>query len=282
LVVDTFLLATIALVKTNVLVPAVAMVVIASGRLLAHRPRWRALLPPALFGTALLSWWLVLGQSVTNLPRYLYRSFEIATGYNDAMGVTGERGMTFLALAILALLGAALFSRSFFKREGVGNALAAGGVGLYFFVQWKHGFVRQDLHQIIFFSMTLLCPFLFPALFPPYRWGRGPRPVLVACAVLLSAAGFICVYVAVLAQGRKAYLAWRAASCLDGARMALRAGILRDRMEQLREELARRYALPRIAARVGDAPVDAFSYEQGVVLLNRLNWTPRPIFQAYS
>src|SRR5262249_44933826 len=88
LVVDTFLLATIALVKTNVLVPAVAMVVIASGRLLAHRPRWRALLPPALFGTALLSWWLVLGQSVTNLPRYLYRSFEIATGYNDAMGVT--------------------------------------------------------------------------------------------------------------------------------------------------------------------------------------------------
>src|SRR5262249_51590376 len=85
-----------------------------------------------------------------------------------------------------------------------------------------------------------------------------------------------------LSLGPKAYLAWRAASFLDGARMALHPGNLRDRMEQLREELARRYALPRIAARVGDAPVDAFSYEQGVVLLNRLNWTPRPIFQAYS
>jgi hypothetical protein len=40
--------------------------------------------------------------------------------------------------------------------------------------------------------------------------------------------------------------------------------------------------LPAVAARVGGEPVDQLSCAQGVVLLNRFNYRPRPVFQSYS
>jgi hypothetical protein len=42
------------------------------------------------------------------------------------------------------------------------------------------------------------------------------------------------------------------------------------------------HALPRVRAEVGDQTIDVFGYEQGIALLNELNYTPRPIFQGYS
>jgi hypothetical protein len=54
---------------------------------------------------------------------------------------------------------------------------------------------------------------------------------------------------------------------------------------QLRAQLAEAksaHALPRVRADVGDRTVDVFGYEQGIALLNNLNYTPRPIFQGYS
>ena len=54
---------------------------------------------------------------------------------------------------------------------------------------------------------------------------------------------------------------------------------------QLRAQLAEAksaHALPRVRAEVGDRTIDVFGYEQGIALLNNLNYTPRPIFQGYS
>lgn len=279
LLAGTFLLATIALVKFTLLVEALLMVALVAGRLLCQRPRARALLPPAFFGTFLVSWWLVLGQSLANIPRYLYNSLQIATGYVEAMMVQGEKVNIYLAFAILALLGAALLSRSFFEPR---NLLTTGVVVLFLFLQWKHGFVRQDMHQVFFFTMPLLCPFLFPALFPSYRWRGGPRPVLIAVAVCLSAAEFVHVFTTEIDTEPKAFLSSRVVGIINQAKLVPHLGALKVRLERHKEEMARQFALPQIAARVQDASVDTFTCEQGVLLLNRFNWTPRPIFQGYS
>ncbi|HZL98692.1 MAG TPA: hypothetical protein VFD43_00440, partial [Planctomycetota bacterium] len=44
---------------------------------------------------------------------------------------------------------------------------------------------------------------------------------------------------------------------------------------------AQKWALPRIKAAVGDAPVDIVSHGQGIVFLNQLHYDPRPVFQSY-
>jgi hypothetical protein len=57
---------------------------------------------------------------------------------------------------------------------------------------------------------------------------------------------------------------------------------LQARLDKVRAAARERWRLPAIRARVGDAAVDMFAYEQGVLLLNDLVWSPRPIFQGYS
>ncbi len=42
------------------------------------------------------------------------------------------------------------------------------------------------------------------------------------------------------------------------------------------------YDLPNIRKSVGQSTVDIFSWEQGVLFLNELNWHPRPVFQSYT
>lgn len=282
LVTGTLLLATIALVKFTLLVQSVVLVALVSGRLLFHKPRSRALLPPALFAASLLAWWLALGQSLAHLPHYLYNSYVVASGYNDAMMFPGNPTNIYLALAVLAMLATALLSRSFFAPGGAGSALTAAVLLLFLFVQWKHGFVRQGLHQAFFFSTTLLSPFLFPALLPQYRWGYAPRLVLVACGVLLSAVGFVHVYTEAFSMTPATFV-WSHATCaIHQARQARHLGDLKDRLDRQKEQMTATYHLPRIVARVRGDSVDAFNYEQGVVLLNPLHWTPRPVFQSYG
>ena len=280
LALDTFLLAALALTKFTALVQAGLVVAVASGRLLLVRPWWRALLPPAFFGGFLIASWLALGQSLTNIPAYLSNSLEVAAGYNDAMGTPGEGSMIALALVIGALLAAALFSFHYGRRQGVADACALGMVAVLLFLHWKHGFVTQDMHQIFFFGMTLLCPFFFPNLFPGFRWRRGLRPILAGLAVLLSIVGFVHVYDKDLSLEPRTFLSRRVAGFRQNARFLLDPVTLREHLERVREAMARQFAMPEIAARVGGASVDALNYEQGVVMLNRLNWTPRPVFQS--
>jgi hypothetical protein len=42
------------------------------------------------------------------------------------------------------------------------------------------------------------------------------------------------------------------------------------------------HALPLVRAEVRQQTIDVLGYEQGIALLNDLNYTPRPVFQGYS
>ena len=53
-------------------------------------------------------------------------------------------------------------------------------------------------------------------------------------------------------------------------------------MDSIRNELAGEFELPQVKARVGDSTIDAMSCCQGILLINDLNYRPRPVFQSYS
>lgn len=279
-----FLLATIGLIKFTFFAEAVLVVALSSALLLRSRPRVRALLPWAFFGGCFLAWWCFLGQELANIPAFLRGSLEVAAGYNEGMAIPGDRLFVYFALALLGMLAVTLVHRSVLKSPIAANVLRLGFVAVFLFLQWKHGFVRQDppnpgCHMASLFTMTLFCPFFFPALFPTRAWARGARLVLVAYAILLSVAGFFWVTVEpydprVIASS----VTGRFSSRLNAV---LYPQDLQSRLEGRREELRQRLALPQIGAQVKDATVDTFSYEQGVVLLNQWHWHPRPIFQGY-
>jgi hypothetical protein len=280
----TFLLATIGLIKFTFLADALLVVAISSALLLRRQPRARVVLPWAFFGGWFLAWWCFLGQGPANVPAFLRGSLEVAAGYNEGMAIQGDRLFIYLALALLGMLAATLVHRSFLKPPSVANVLRFGFVATFLFLQWKHGFVRQDApnpgcHMASLFAMTLLCPFFFPALFPTHGWGRGARLVLVSYTILLSVVGFFWVTV----EPRDPELILSSITNRFSSRltMVLHPEDLQSQLEARKEELRRQCALPQIGAQVKDATIDAFSYEQGVVLLNQWHWHPRPIFQGY-
>jgi hypothetical protein len=181
---------------------------------------------------------------------------------------------------------------------------------------------QDVFHTSIFFAFTMLVPFVLHALYPTpdYRpaWGTllGGSLVLALCAheywlglpqtVLVLSAPFLLRGVLFHRPGdrRKRYALVVAAvllalfiqrveddwTCLSGrydrfrrnAAAALAPAAMRGELEAVREGCRERWSLPRTRAAVGDAPIDFFGNAQGVLLLNDLNYSPRPVFQSYS
>ncbi len=123
--------------------------------LLAERG-WRRDLPLLLgmFTATFAVLWFATGQGLGNLPDFVKYSFQVVSGYSEAMGVPrfydvprayliGE-----LLLAPVLIAGAALTSRA-----GRPRALAAVAIGLAAFSLFKEAAVRSDLgHMAIFYA----------------------------------------------------------------------------------------------------------------------------------
>jgi hypothetical protein len=223
--------------------------------------------------------WTLLGQSLGDLPAYLTGSFRIAAGF-DAMGIVGDPSEIGLFCSIVALLAGLLLFYPISRLFTLHHLNAAAVIGLCLFLQWKHGFVRHDGgHVILAFAMlALICP-AFPAFFPGCDWQRPARVATLACASSAAIAG-------ILLTTCKSYdPVGLATAAYDHAGQNLSRlvdpALWRRQLEDEQANQAVQCALPEIRSRVGDAPVDMVSYEQGVVLLNRLNYRPRPVFQSY-
>jgi hypothetical protein len=279
------LFAVFSLVKFTLFVLAVVVLVLVALDILGNRGRWAALRPPALFAAGFCLVWLALGQSLSNLPRYLGTSLQIAGGYAEAMAWDGNMDEVYLALLILAALGVALVP---LYAPGLPAAWRGLGslrqlsrlalLGATVFLQWKHGFTRHDAHSIYFFSFMLLLPFLLPALFSAYDWAAPLRVRLATTCFFLSLIG--------LTMSSEVKWTQRLSSLSDAVAQSGEAVLdpsgCRSKVEEQRAAKRQEFALPLIKARVGGATVDLISYEQGVLFLNGMNWRPRPVFQGYS
>lgn len=228
-------------------------------------------------GTFLLIW-IAAGQSPFAIPSYLLNSWQISQGYEDAMFLDEPAAM-FAAGAWTVALLAAYGALAWFTRTDTPRTLALGAVvaaGTY--LNWKHGFVRADGHVFGFFLWAAFVVVAFPALLADGdRWRWAKRLVLLGalgCAIW----GTVQIF---------------QFSVIGGVEMGardIREKIARlARLPELHAEydarlaaITEKAALPRVRAAVGKDAVDLIGHDQAFVLLNKLNYTPRPVFQSYS
>lgn len=231
------------------------------------------------FAGLFLLGWLICGQSLANLPAYISTSIEVSRGYNEAMIASAEPlavilgFAAFVLAAVLILLGPATRPISF------SSALGAAGLIAGLFLAWKAGFVRQMSHFHTFFVFAAGVPYLALAAADLRENRRTLASGLAACIFVLSVVG--------LFLGAERYSIWPG-NFLGSWERALSRNIRalahpiesKAEMDQALERLSSDNILPRIRERVGERPVDIFSYEQGVLLLNGLQWKPRPVFHS--
>jgi hypothetical protein len=224
-----------------------------------------------------LAWmigWLLLGQSPHNVSRFLASSWEIVRGYGEAMVTEGSPRTVYIAGAALILFLVLLASYPFTQARRWEDRLGVSLLCASMFLAWKHGFIRQDrLHEYHFFGYLLFVPFAVEGLRgsaagPPSRFRAG----LAAALVLIG----------VLCRGPiPRPTDWLQRLCFNGI-IVLTPERYKRSLDKQQEALAAEWALQETQQRVGESPADLISLAQGVLLLNRLTYRPRPIFQSYS
>ncbi len=277
-VVASLLLGVLAVIKfTNLMLGGFAVVV--AGALALHRRAPRAAAVTALtFAGTFLAGWLLCGQNPLNIPLFILDSLQISSGYNSTMGIPTPAAPLRSGLIVVGLL-AVYFALQIAASPRRPVAIAASlVVAAFLYLNWKHGFLRADGHMIGFFICALVPIAGFPALLddaPARRWIRG--------ALLLPAAFFCLLGIEQALPGTVRRCAgqlqngiWdRTAHLLDWSAFRQR---YRDTMTPLRDT----HSLPEIQKVVGNSTIDVLGFEQGIALLNKFNYLPRPVFQSYS
>ena len=282
LAVVTLFLVVLSLVKFTFFVSAITVLFSISLNILGNRGRWQALLPLSLFAGLFCLLWLVLGQSLVNVPRYLYGSLQISSGY-DAMALAENPRVFSLGILVLASLGGALlpfaapgFSAGWRSLGSLRQVSRLSLVTTAVFMNWKHGFVRHGGTE--FFCFTVLALFLLPVLFPVYDWRAVTRVRLTTACFVLGLFG--------LTVSRDfqwtSFLSTLPDSISMAGRTVLNPSELKSDLEIQQVQREQAFTLPLIKARVREASVDVISCDQSVLFLNKMNWKPRPVFQSYT
>lgn len=270
------LCATLGLVKFSFFPPAVGVWLVGTLLLAQHR---RGL---AAFGwllgvpAASLALWLANGQAISGFPSYLLSSMEMASAYSHAMGgggadleqAIGATACVVVAALLLVWLGSDRSAR-------LRALMVAGYLAATLFIAWRVSFTRAD-HAYIFLPLVAL------ALLAMMGFVRDLRPPLrlaaTLSALLLSGAAVWLIPPKATSQTYRT-TADHVAQTWD---MLLDPATLRALQDTGRAGVRSALDLPRVREIVGTQRIDLLTSSQGVVLVNELNYAPRPVFQSYA
>ncbi len=269
------LLALLAMTKFTYFVLALWTAVLAE--LAVRLKGYRGWLSPALlYLGSVLAVWLFCGQNPLHLWAYCRNSWEVSQGYGEAMAVSGETFDVGLAVATMSLAVLLLSLAAWRRRRSVFHVTTVLLLGPGLFLGWKHGLIRHDGHPFIFFGMAMFVALLLPRLLEPNTSGlTGMAP---GCLLACSVAGTL------LTAGRVKddFFGWNIEQTEVNVAAALHPVAKKTELEAERTRQEEEWRLDGVRAAVGDASLDQLSCAQGVVLLNGLNWQPRPVFQSYT
>ena len=249
---------------------AVLAVCAVTAALFGPTQRWRRLLESvAALGIGSVLAWVLIGQSVSDLPTWLRGAFQIASGYSDAISLEGKPNVLLylLVAAILGLVAGYLvrLARSRPARVTAGMVVVAV---LALYLGFREGTGRHGPgHQRAYYVCSL------PILAWSVAAGRrvALRAGVLAVVVLLVANSWVPLYPS------EAVNRW-------GTQLQLMVDS-RYRTTQLgRAKVAaqQHYALSaEMRAAVTGAPVSVEPWETTLAWAYGLNWRPAPVFQNY-
>lgn len=264
----------------NLILASVAVFSISVG-FFYTRSRQLAIITPVGFTILLLGTWLASGQSLTSLPSFIKNSLQITSAYSEAMSGGLQLTEIKLAIAVIFLVMVMTMVSSFSKPLKLERVIIAGMVLFSLFLAWKASFVRHDAHSLIFFTVAVLIPFFIGSERNlSTRW-QVTFYLSRYLAIVAALSGLFLAGVAINYTPRTFIAQWNE-RLVDNYKVLTRILSFKNTQDNTVATLKQQFDLPKIRTQVGSATVDIFSWEQGVLFLNGLNWHPRPVFQSYA
>ena len=246
----------------------------------------RAWQPAAIFlVTAIgstVAGWLITGNALSDLPTFFDRSWQVASGYSEAMTVeTASRAILYPAAAAVTAIAVALAwgaTRGWPLHRRMGLTLAGG---MCLFAAFKLGFVRHDGHDREFFGEVLLVGAVLAASLASLAAGWRNAVPAAATAALLTAH--------LMASGANALTGVDPVAELARAGEDISVLASPDRREravqQARTNLRSRYyhLTPAIVSVLRGHTIHIRPWEAGIAwAYPEFRWQPVPVFQEYT
>lgn len=220
---------------------------------------------------SLIVFWVVAGQSLSDLGSFFINIAPIISGYTEAMAYSGKSREIIAYVICAVLLMICTFERNKAPFSLV-DLYLPGVYSLFLFISFKASFVRHDAHALTG-AVALIFAILTLSLF---RQGRIATVTLVLSVVT---AGMI--------FGR--YVGFKFSEVVkitDWAFVGTQKGIERrlsgtnwpqSQFDALLASYKKDSPLPLLPGRS-----DIYSYNQAILISSGNNWAPRPIIQSYS
>jgi len=250
---------------------------------LLDRRAWRlGLVFLATTSGSLLAGWLAAGNAPSDLVPFLDRSWDVASGYSEAMTteITG-RAILYPAAAVVSAIAIALGWRAsrdwpVLPRAGLGLAGA-----MWLFAGFKLGFVRHDRHDVDFFAEVLMVgTVLAGSLVTATAGWRNAVPALATAAFVT--AHFMASGAEALSAVNPVAEVARAGEDLSVLSSPAR---LERSIQRARTNLRSRYyrLTPSIVSAVRGHTVHIRPWEAGIGwAYPEFRWHPAPVFQEYT
>jgi hypothetical protein len=255
------------------------IVVLLGIALIGARARWWRLLGfAALTAAELWLLWLATGQSPSAIPEFMQHTWQIASGYSEAMlrqvDVPGWKVTAATLVAAFTTIALVIASTQARYRDRRARSAGVAVVAIAGFAIFKEGVVRTDAgHLSLYFSTACVLWIAVP-------WSRARLPWMLVGAALIAAAG-----IPVRPSGLPTNLNVIANMKFAAAQVRLLASGSRrtDLINSGRESMKGVYRLDRqtrLALRGHTVAIEP--WEVGVAWAYRLAWAPLPVFQNYS
>jgi hypothetical protein len=277
-IVAAILFGIFSLIKFTYFLLAFVVLILAATCYWKQRKPSQGMLIGLVFITSFLLCWWIAKQDFQNLIAYFSTSFDISIGYKEAMALRANSNAVVLAGLIAALFSLLLCILLLLDSRSPALAFAALFIAAETYLSWNRAFIRADHHVLSFFC-------LHPIILVGIWIVAQPKDAIrrIGYGINLLVFG-ICLF------GIAAERPERLTRCVPNAMETIGRSWqfvfhLPSFTEQSRKMLAglqSSNALPKVQAEVRDATLDVFGENQGIAILNHLNYTPRPIFQGYS
>jgi len=281
-----FFLAVASLIKFNAAIASISVLLMFFVILSFNRKISLALSCFLSYFFFIFSLWVILGQNLTNFPMYLYNSFHISLGYNDAMVIYGPKWQVYIGIICiileLVLLLTALLNFKHFKNIKLLNfvLLSCG----FFFLSFKHGFVRQDGHVYIFFATCTLLFIISLLIFSKINKKIDYNLTNILSFSLIS---LVILMFCIIYHGNpwlpKENIIKKIPSYKSSVSLISNNQYRNQMIENSKANIRNFYPLDKqVVQYIGDKTMDIFPWDISLVYGYNFDWLPRPVIQSYS
>ena len=265
--------AVLSLVKFTLAILGILCLGILAGYKIWERKNNEAVLVIVGYPLAFSLIWVAVGQSIFNIPAFFIHSYKLSAGYAATMHMNEPIREFLSPLLLLCFTGIPLvwwIINSQRKPAQIAQFLV---LAVSYFLAWKAGITRAGAHLAIVLQASALLPVL--------AWPMMGKTKFDHARILLGILLFYLSYFWLLPDRRTLYFSHLTEQIKFGVSYITSGGGNLKDFTKLIPQIKSDHKLENICAYVGNASIDVLNFHNGVLILNDLNYHPRPTIQNY-